>query len=327
MYAIDSTIPRVRLAQLPTPLHRLERLSAELGGPEIWMKRDDLTGLATGGNKARKLEFLVADALAEGADTLLTVGAQQSNHARQTAAAAARYGLRAVLVLSGHDPGVWNGNLLLDRLLGARVVWTENRTRDEAVAQVVAQEETAGHSPYVIRVGGSTSLGALGYVAAISELAEQADGVGLKVDHIVFASSSGGTQSGMVVGARAACLHARILGISTHEPAERLRAMVLELADQTSALLGLGITIKPDEVLVNGDYMGTGYAVLGPPERQAIEMLARTEGVFVDPVYTGRALAGLIDLVRRGAFAPDEAVVFWHTGGSAALFAYAQDLL
>ena len=327
MYAIDPSIPRVRLAQLPTPLHKLERLSAELGGPQIWMKRDDLTGLATGGNKVRKLEFLVADALGSGADTIITVGAKQSNHARQTAAAAAKHGLRAILVLSGNDPGIWNGNLLLDRLLGARVVWTGDITRREAVAQVVAQEEASGHRPYVIRVGGSTAVGALGYVVAMAELVGQASGIGLKVDHVVFASSSGGTQSGMIVGASAAGLDTRILGISIDEPADKLRAIVHELANQTSDHLGLGITMMPDEVHVNADYVGAGYAVLGEPEREAIRLLAQTEGLFVDPVYTGRALAGLIDLVRRDAYSSDETVVFWHTGGNATLFAYAQDLL
>jgi L-cysteate sulfo-lyase len=327
MIGISPSIPRVRLAHLPTPLQKLGRLSAELGGPGIWIKRDDLTGLATGGNKVRKLEYLVADALEQGADTLITVGAKQSNHARQTAAAAARCGLKATLVLTGDDPGDWTGNLLLDHLLGATVRWTGDLTRQEMVDKVAAEERAAGRTPYSIRVGGSNPIGALGYVGAMFEFGQQCRELDLHPSHVLFASSSGGTQSGMVVGAKLAGVESRVLGLSVDEPEDELRRIICDLAVETATRLGHERLISPEDIFCNADYTGAGYAIMGDPEREAIRLLARTEGLIVDPVYTGRALAGLIDLVRRGAFAKDDSIVFWHTGGHAALFAYADELL
>lgn len=313
--------PALSFALLPTPLQELTRLSTALGGPRLWAKRDDQTGLAFGGNKTRKLAYLVADALAQGADTLITAGAVQSNHCRQTAAAAAQAGLACALVLRGRAPAHDTGNLLLDRMLGAQVHWAGAEDRAEVMRRVAADLERAGHKPYVIPYGGSNALGASAYAMAMQEFALQARALDVRFDRVVFASSSGGTQAGMVVGARAFGYAGEVLGISVDEPADKLRAHVARLASETAALLELDFAVTPDDVHVNDGYLGGGYAVMGLPEREAIALAARTEGLLVDPVYTGRALAGLIDLIRKGAIGKDETVIFWHTGGQPALFA------
>ena len=318
--------PRVSMAHLPTPLEPLPRLTAQLGGPALWIKRDDQTGLATGGNKARKLEFLVADALAGGADTLITGGAGQSNHARQTAAAAARIGLACTLVLRGAEPPQVQGNLLLDRLLGARVVWAGNRPLAEVMAQVAEELQEAGHRPYVVPYGGSNPIGASGYVAAMEELLAQCAERDLHFDCIVLASSSGGTQAGLVVGARALGYAGRVLGISVDVKADVLQTKLSGLADATANHLGLELTFEPQEFGVDDGYLGGGYGVVGDLEREALRTLACMEGVLLDPVYTGRAFGGLLALIRQGAFRPDEQVLFWHTGGTAAVFGYASEL-
>lgn len=313
--------PRVPTAHLPTPLEFLPRLTALFGGPQLWVKRDDQTGLATGGNKTRKLEFLVAEALAQGADTLVTCGAAQSNHARQTAAAAARFGLACTLVLRGEPPPQAQGNLLLDDLLGAEIVWTG---ADDLTARL---EETADalrfqdRRPYVVPYGGSNPVGVCGYVAAMEELLAQAAQIGVVFDHIVLASSSGGTQAGLMVAARALGYQGRILGISVDLPAEPLRRRMAELAAATANHLGFPLSFAPEDFAVEDGYLGGGYGVIGDLEREAIRLLARTEGLLLDPVYTGRAFGGLIDLIRRGMFSPQERVLFWHTGGVAGLFA------
>ncbi len=316
------------LPHLPTPLEPLPQLTARLGGPEIWVKRDDQTGLATGGNKTRKLAFLMAEALAQETDVVLTAGAPQSNHARQTAAAAARLGLACVLVLGGREPSPPpQGNLLLDRLLGAEVRWAGDRPLAEALAAEAEAERRAGRRPYVIPFGGSNARGAAGYVAAMAELWRQAQALGVAFDGMVLASSSGGTQAGLLVGARALGYEGRILGISIMEREESFRLRIAKLASETAALLGLEITISPDEVLLRDDYLGAGYAVVGDLEREAIRLAAQTEGLLVDPVYTGRALGGLVDLIRRGEFRAGQRILFWHTGGTPALFAYADVLV
>ena len=320
-------LARVRLAQLPTPLYELPRLSEKLGGPRIVVKRDDLTGLAGGGNKARKLEFLIADALAEKANVVITAGAAQSNHARQTAAAAARYGLRAVLVLGPKAPTIVTGNLLIDHLVGAHIRWAGDRDRHEVMQDAAAEERGAGRTPYIIPYGGSNAIGAGGYVLAMEELARQCSEQQLVVDHIVVASSSGGTQAGMVTGARAANLGGRVLGISIDKSREELSQLVLDLARLTAAHLDLRFEIAADSVEVADQYVGEGYGVFGEPEREALSLVARTEGLILDPVYTGRAMAGLIDLIRRGEFERGETVLFWHTGGAPALYAYAEEIL
>jgi D-cysteine desulfhydrase family pyridoxal phosphate-dependent enzyme len=315
------------MAHLPTPVELLERFSAHLGGPRLLIKRDDQTGLATGGNKTRKLEFLVGEALAGRADVLVTGGAPQSNHARQTAAAAAKTGLRCVLVLRGQEPPARTGNLLLDELLGAEIHWAGERDVTLALQETAEELWSTGGRPALIPIGGSNPVGASGYVAAMDELVVQLDAMDEQVDVIVFASSSGGTQAGLVVGARALGFHGRVLGISVDKPKEHLAPHVAGLATETAAHLGQSLTFAPADIEVDDAYLGGGYAVVGEPEREAIRLFARTEGLLLDPVYTGRAAAGLIDLIRKGRFTRDETVLFWHTGGTAGLFGFGPDLI
>lgn len=313
---------RFRLAHLPTPIEKLDRLSKHLGGATLYIKRDDQTGLALGGNKSRKLEFLVADALAQGCDHLVTTGAAQSNHCRQTAAAAARAGLGCSLVLRGHKPQQLNGNQLLDKLLGAHLYWGGQAPAGETITAVLNEQKILGHKPYLIPLGGSNVVGAAGYVLAMEELTAQLEAARLNIDFIVFATSSGGTQAGLVLGAKVYGFRGQILGISVDHPAETVKTQVSALATATATHLGLGTVSVADMVAVNDDYLGEGYAQIGDPEREAIQMMAQLEGVLLDPVYTGRAAAGLIDLIRWGAFKRSQNVLFWHTGGSPALFAY-----
>lgn len=331
-FAVLDRMPRVRLAFLPTPIQPLPRLSAYLGGPTLFIKRDDQTGLATGGNKARKLEYLLAQAIEAGADCVITAGSTQSNHARQTAAGAASQGLTAHLVLyapGGAPPAELSGNVLLDHLLGAVIHWTEERAPYTAtIARVAESLRAAGHRPYVIPYGGSNAQGVLGYVEAMRELMGQIETPGWFDAH-VFATSSGGTQAGMLLGAHLAGFPAttRILGISVDAPATDLAPRVMALARAGAQWLGLDWEPEAGQVLINDRYCGAGYAVVTDQERQAIRLLARLEGILVDPVYTGRALAGLIDLIERREFGAGERVLFWHTGGTAALGAFARELL
>jgi D-cysteine desulfhydrase family pyridoxal phosphate-dependent enzyme len=318
---------RISLAHLPTPLERMERLTRHLGGPELYIKRDDQTGLATGGNKTRKLEFLVANALAQGCDHLITTGAPQSNHCRQTAAAAARCGLGCSLILRGYPPDNLTGNLLLDNLLGAHLYWEQDRSNKEVVAEISHEIQAMGHKPYTIPLGGSNVMGATGYVLAMEELMDQLTAEKIFIDFIVFASSSGGTQAGLVVGAEVTGYRGKILGISVDHPADELKTQVAALATATATHLGLGMLPTVERVEVNDDYIGEGYARVGEMEREAIRMVAQQEGILLDPVYTGRAMGGLIDLIRWGAFTRGQSVLFWHTGGTAALPAFADRLL
>lgn len=319
------TIPNIHIAHLPTPVEPLPRLSAELGGPTLLIKRDDQTGLAFGGNKTRKLEYLVAEARAVGARTLITAGAVQSNHCRQTAAAAARFGFECSLVLyspftpdAPPDPDEPSaGNLLLDRLLGAQPVWAKRSERDQALEATFQSLWAAGKRPYRIPYGGSNATGAAAYAFAVRELMQQGD----PPDWIVFPSSSGGTQAGLALGARLFNFPGRVLGISVDEPQEALQQRVAQLAADAADLLGEPQPFSPAEILVNAGYLGGGYGVIGAAEVEAVRMFARLEGVLLDPVYTGRAAAGLIDLIRSGFFKPGERVLFWHTGGTPALFA------
>lgn len=324
---LTDLLPRVRLGYLPTPLDEMPRLSRVLGGPRLLVKRDDQTGLATGGNKTRKLEFSVAEALRRGADTLVTMGGVQSNHVRQTAAAAAIHGLRCVVVLRGQAPAHATGNLLLDHLLGAKVVFSGEQTREQVAEAVMAEEQAAGRRPYLIPVGASDEFGAPGFVAAIEEVDLQLKERGLHVDRVVFASSSFGTQAGMCVGAKALGFRPQIAAVAIDSSRGEVQAGVADIAARTARRLGIEASIAPGEVVVYDGYLGGGYAVMGEPEREAIQLTARQEGILLDPVYTGRAMAGLIDLVRRGEFARDETILFWHTGGAAALYAYADGLM
>ncbi len=315
------------IAHLPTSIERLERLSNHLGGPEILIKRDDQTGLATGGNKTRKLEFLVAEALAQGCDALITTGAPQSNHCRQTAAAAAHFGLACSLVLRGEAPQKITGNLQLDELLGAQIYWAGERKTSEVIQEVSQEQRSLGRKPYIIPLGGSNVVGATGYVKAMQELMEQLAAQRLNVDFIVFASSSGGTQAGLVLGAQIYGYQGKVYGISVDHPADALGTQVAALATATATHLGLEPVSMADKILVNDDYLGEGYAQVGELEREAIRLVARQEGILLDPVYTGRAMGGLIDLIRWGAFTRGQTVLFWHTGGTAALPAFVDKLL
>jgi D-cysteine desulfhydrase family pyridoxal phosphate-dependent enzyme len=313
------TLPRVRFAHLPTPVEKMPRLAAAIGGPVLSIKRDDQTGLAFGGNKTRKLEYLVAEAQANGARTLITTGALQSNHCRQTAAAAARFGFECILVLAG-DPALDQGttaNLLLDHLLGAKIIWTSRESRDQSLEAAFQDAWNAGKRPYRVPYGGSSPVGAAAYAFALGELLEQ----GMHPDTIVFATSSGGTQAGLVLGKELFGYKGRILGISVDEPAQQLKNHVADLANQTADLLDVPIRIDPENVNVDDHYLGAGYGIPTPADIEAIRLFAQTEAILLDPVYTGRAAAGLLDLARKGAFKRGEQVLFWHTGGNTALFA------
>lgn len=319
---ISKRLPKLNIAHLPTALKPLPNLTKALGGAELWIKRDDQTGLAGGGNKTRKLEFLTAAAQAAGADTLITGGAPQSNHCRQTAAAAATLGLRCVLVLAG-EPQPPTGNILLNQLMGAEMVWAGNEMRDAAMQSTFERQQAAGFAPYLIPYGGSSPIGAVAYADAVEELAGQLQAESLPpFDRIVFASSSGGTHAGLAVGAQALGWATQVLGISIDKPLVELTGeTVATLATATAALVGLDFTFSVENIFANADFLGGGYGVMGRPEAEAIQLFARTEGILLDPVYTGRAAAGLIALIRRGDIGPDERVLFWHTGGLPALFA------
>jgi D-cysteine desulfhydrase family pyridoxal phosphate-dependent enzyme len=320
----------VGLAHLPTPLEEMVRLRQALGAsPRLLIKRDDLTGLATGGNKTRKLEFVGADALVQGADTLVTAGGSQSNHCRQTAAAAARLGLDCVLLLSGEPQprSTWQANLLLDALLGAEVRWIGEQDRAAALRETGQALEREGRRPYLIPVGASVPLGAVGYVAAVEELTSQLAEQQLRVDRILIRSGSAGTQAGLLVGLKGLGLKIGVEGICGGPYGTELQQAIRELAAETAAYLGLDLTVADAEIIVHGRYGQAGYGVITPAEQEAIRLLARTEGILTDPVYSGRALVGLIDLIRRGHYRPDETILFWHTGGTAGLFARADELL
>jgi D-cysteine desulfhydrase len=316
--------PRTTLGFFPTPLTDLPNFSRVLGGPRVLVKRDDLTGLALGGNKVRKLEFLLGQALACGCDTVVTGGAEQSNHCRQTAAAAASLGLECHLVLGGEAPDEMQGNILLDELLGARIHWTGQYRKGEKIPAIVEDLTRAGRKPYVIPYGGSNAIGALGFVQAAQELHAQLTARDLNLTSLVVASSSGGTQAGLVIGGILAGASYPVVGIEidkgeTGDAPFREHVAALTLA--TAALLEIPAP-DPSRLILHGEYVGQGYAVVGDLEREAIRLLARTEGILVDPVYTGRALGGLVDMIRRGEFSSDDTVLFWHTGGTPALFSH-----
>ncbi len=316
-------LPRVPLAHLPTAIEPLERISAQLGGPRIWIKRDDATGLAFGGNKTRKLEYLLADAESQGAKTVLTRGAVQSNHCRQTAASAARRGLGCILLLGGVAPHKTTANLLLDRLLGAEIHWAEDRDPETLLAQLFKQAQEEDRHPYLVPYGGSNPLGAAAYAAAMGEMIEQK----IEFDRIIFATSSGGTQAGMIVGADLFQFSGIIQGISVDKQAVELSAHIATLSMETAEFLGQRLNLQPDEVIVEDGYLGGGYAVMSDIEKEAINLFAREEGILLDPVYTGRAAGGMMDLIKQGVIPPDERVLFWHTGGTPALFAYGDELV
>ena len=317
--------PRLHFAHLPTPVEPMPRAAAFLNGPRLLVKRDDQTGLAFGGNKTRKLEYLLAEAREQGAETIISAGAVQSNHCRQTVAAASRFGLDCILVLFGDPPEAPDGNHFLHYLLGAEVVYTSRKEIEVRLEEVFQKAGSGGRKPYLIPYGGSNPTGALGYVNAMLELAEQA----ADTDWIVFPSSSGGTQAGMLVGARRSGYGGKILGISVDEPVDVLTGRVASLATDTAAFIEKDWQFSAGEVLVNDAYIGGGYGVMGKPEIEAIKLFAEKEALLLDPVYTGRAAAAMIDLIRQGYFAPTEAVLLWHGVGGPALFSrkYQEKLL
>jgi len=320
--------PRRFMAHLPTPLERMDRLTAELGGPEIWIKRDDCTGLSTGGNKTRKLEFLMAEAELQGADLVMTQGATQSNHARQTAAFAAKLGMACHLLLedrTGSNNANYNnnGNVLLDHMHGAT---TEKRgpgldmhAEMEAVADKFRAE---GRNVYTIPGGGSNPTGALGYVNCAFEMLAQFNDRALKVDHIVHATGSAGTQAGLITGLKAMNANIPLLGIGVRAPKAKQEENVYNLAVKTAEKLGCPGVVGRDDVVANTDYVGEGYGIPTEGGIEAIKMFAELEAILLDPVYSAKGAAGFIDLIRKGHFKKGERVVFLHTGGSVALFGY-----
>ncbi|MCA0921546.1 D-cysteine desulfhydrase [Pseudooceanicola nanhaiensis] len=323
-----SRFPRVRLCHAPTPLEPMSRLSEALGGPEIWVKRDDCTGLASGGNKTRKLEFLIGAALAAGADHVITQGAHQSNHVRQTAAAAAKHGLKCTALLEQrvetNDPDyLGNGNILLDELMGCTLRTYPAGTDMQAEMDALAADlKDMGDTPYVIPGGGSNTTGALGYVACAYEMLGQADAMGLAIDHIVTATGSTGTQAGLVAGLTAANAGIPVLGISVRAPKEKQEANVLALTRATAEVLGYAGDIDAALIEADDTQVGGGYGVPTPAMIEAVRMFSSLEGILLDPVYSGKGAAGLIAAVRAGRFTKGQKVVFLHTGGSAGLFAY-----
>lgn len=327
-----SRFPRINLSHLPTPLEPLSRLSRELEGPEIYVKRDDCTGLATGGNKVRKLEFLLGDALANNCDTIMTIGGLQSNHARQTAAAAAKLGLKCELFLVD-IPGTpregygTNGNILLDRLLGAKVNILHADTSPLSAMEMRASAiEQAGGKPYIIPMGGSNGIGSLGYVDCAFELVKQWREKELDFDYIVMATGSCGTQAGMLAGLAMQDVSIPVIGVSVLANEAEQKARLRPVADETCDLLDLP-HFPDDQVICNGNYFYPSYGVPNESTLEAVSLLARTEALLLDPVYTGKGMAGLIDLVRQGIFTKNDRVLFLHTGGQAALFPYESMLI
>ena len=316
---------RFPLAQLPTPLEQLPRLGKVLGISSLWIKRDDQTGLAMGGNKTRKLEFLIADALAQKADVIITAGAAQSNHCRQTAAAAVRAGLPCVLVLGGSAPDFPNGNLLLDSMLGAEIQWTDRDRRVERMEEIADSCRRGGKRPYVIPYGGSNGIGAQGYVLAMQELMEQVKQTGVCPDTIVVASSSGGTQAGLVLGAKLYGYPGKIVGVSIDKGERGPDSFEEELAviaNATAGIMKTDVRVTAADFHVDYGYLGEGYGVVGSVERESLTLMARHEGIILDPVYTGRAFGAV---VRHNGSA-GESVLFWHTGGAVAVFAYGKEV-
>jgi D-cysteine desulfhydrase family pyridoxal phosphate-dependent enzyme len=328
---------RIDLAHLPTPLEKMMTLTEKFGGPDLYIKRDDQTGLAFGGNKARKLEYIFADLLAKKADSVVTWASVQSNWCRQTAAAARVVGIKPILVLFKRDdsPAFPDGNLLLDLLMNADVRIIEpGHDRQTTVDRIVKEEKAKGLNPYVVSVGGSSvggsmtePLGAIAYAAAFEETYRQARESGFKIDHVVLATGSGGTQAGLVVGAKAIAPDVQIVGIAISGPSASVKASVANIANETARVLDLEHSFTAEDIIVFDDYIGEGYGKMNTAHAEAIALTAREEGILLDPVYTGKAMAGTIDLIKKGYFKKGEGVVFLHTGGTPALFVYRDRLI
>jgi D-cysteine desulfhydrase family pyridoxal phosphate-dependent enzyme len=324
---IDS-LPRFLLATLPTPLDELPRLSKELG-VRILCKRDDLTGFAMGGNKARKLEYLTADALEKGADVLVTGGGVQSNHVRTTAAAARKAGMDAVGVFFTSPGGDVNGNLLLDHILGAKLVYAEadKHETERVIEQFCEDLQKQGRKPYLIPVGGSTKLGVIAYMVAVKELLEQLKPRQITLDAIVITTGSCGTHAGILAGLKWLGAEIPLHGITVSRSRDECYERIPRLVREAAAYLERDITLREGDIIVHDGYLGEAYAKITPEARAAIQRVARLEGIFLDPVYTGKAMAGLFDLVGRRAFAPGANILFWHTGGAPGIFGFPQDVV
>lgn len=335
--------PKQDLIHLPTPFKKLENLTKELGGPNIYIKRDDMTGLAFGGNKSRKLEFIMQDVLDKKADAVITWAGLQSNWCLQTAAAARKFGITPILVLFDvYDlPAEYDGNLLLDFILSSDIKIREigkanilhMEDVDEILEEAALEVKERGHTPYIAPIGGSAAggsmgnpLGAISYVNAYVELMEQVEDKGMDVDYIIHASGSGGTQAGLAVGAKALSDKAKVFGVSVSEEKSTYTDYVLDIAADTVTALDLELEVEKDDIIVFDEYLGEGYGEVNKEVAEAIRLMSMKEGIFLDPVYTGKAMVALIDLVRKGYFEKEDNVVFFHTGGTAALFPNKQKL-
>jgi len=325
-----NNLPRIPINFLPTPLVELKRLADVLDGPRIFVKRDDLTGLALGGNKTRKLEFLLGEALSQDCDAVITGGDIQSNHCRQTAAAAAAVGLECHLALGGQQPAFPDGNLLLDYLFGAIIHWCGEQRKGEQIPEIAEKLRSEGRKPYVVPYGGSNAIGAIGFVAAVSELKDQMSTLNNKVDYVILPSGSGGTYAGITVGVDIYDLSMKVIGIGIDRGESGEPPYESELATLTNQIaekLGIESRYTASKFQMRYKYFGEGYGVVGDLEREAIQLVAKYEGILLDPVYTGRAMGGLIDMIRNKEFTSSDTVLFWHTGGTPALFEYARELV
>jgi L-cysteate sulfo-lyase len=322
-----SELPRIRLINLPTPLQELPNLSKRLGGPRIFVKRDDMTGLAFGGNKGRKLEYIMADAVEAGADCVVTEAGFHSNWCTQTAAAARRLGMKVVLVKDGprdgYDPAEYDGNHLLHSLMGAEMAIVRPEKRKAAIDAVMDRLRAEGHNPYYALLGGSNAIGAAAYANCVLEILSQSVEMGVKMDYLIHASGSGGTQAGLIAGAKALNTGMKIIGVGTGStPKATQREKVSRILKSTLELLEVDGKVSDDDIIVFDEYGGGGYGFATEEKAEAVKLPAETEGLFLDPVYTATAMAGLIDLCRKGYFSPEDNVVFLHTGGTAGLFPY-----
>jgi len=321
--------PRLKLAKLPTPLDRAENLGKSLGNLDLWIKRDDLTGFGFGGNKVRSLEYLAADAMKKNSNILITGGSHGSNHVRTTMAVAAHLGLKGLAVLSGTRPSTKNGNLLLDQLLGAKLIFTgdENRSNiDDFIEDEVKRLQSLDERPYLIRRGGVSSLGCIGYVSAAMEICSQLQNLNLKPDILLCATGCGVTQAGLLVGFKLMGLNCQIYGITVSRTRDECIAQIKQLIGETEETLGLDSKVPSNDIFVFDEYIGDGYTMPTSKGIEAIHLVAQTEGIFLDPIYTGKAMAGLTDLVKKGHIGLDQKVIFLHTGGSPSIFSFSSEI-
>jgi L-cysteate sulfo-lyase len=325
------SLPRVKLANLPTPIQEMPNLTKRFGGPKLWMKRDDLTGLAFGGNKARKLEYLMGDVVAKGCDYVVTHAGFQSNWCTQAAAACRKLGLGIVLVKTassdGWEPMDWDANHLLHKLMGAEIEVTRPENAKSMLGSQMERLRREGHKPYYMPVGGSVALGAMGYVNAVLEILNQSQEMGLYFNYLVHCTGSGGTQAGLVMGTKAFNSETRIISVADDSsPPEEHRAKAWPIINEAKSLLGFDINVTDEDLTVLNEFGGGGYGFISEEKINAVKIFAETEGIFIDPVYTAPAAAQMIALIKRNKFHKDDNVLFLHTGGSVALFSYKEPI-